>query len=180
MTSVSTTVDSGTGDFVISWIEPDTNGDPITAYTVEIQSKTDSTWVVGACSDSPCSVDMLSLGEAPYGYARDDLIIVRAKATNTLGIGPYSNENSVGATLRTLSDAPGAVTRGSETSENEIVLEWTAGDASILSYNLVVWDSISDQLSTSLVGLETPFTSLTFTYSDGVIEGTDYTFKLRT
>ena len=123
---------------------------------------------------------MLSLGAAPYGYARDELVVVRAKATNLLGIGPYSSENTSGATLRTLSDAPSPVTRGSETSEKQIVLSWTAGDSSILSYNLVVWNTLTDQLSTSLVGLDSPFTTLTFTYTDGIVEGTDYTFKLRT
>jgi hypothetical protein len=36
MTAITSTVDSVTGNFVISWVEPDTNGDPITAYTIEI------------------------------------------------------------------------------------------------------------------------------------------------
>ena len=44
MTNVATSVDAATGDLVISWQEPNIQGDAITEYLVEIANKDQSTW----------------------------------------------------------------------------------------------------------------------------------------
>jgi hypothetical protein len=67
MDTLVTSVSSTDGGFVITWTEPDTYGDPITSYVIEIQDKAASTWITGACDGSDpttrtCTVDMLTLG----------------------------------------------------------------------------------------------------------------------
>jgi hypothetical protein len=81
MATPVTTVDSAAGALKITWTEPDTYGDPVTSYVIEIYNKAQNNWITGACDGSSpasksCTVSMLSLGTSPYNYVRGDLIRV--------------------------------------------------------------------------------------------------------
>jgi hypothetical protein len=55
--TAATSIDSSTGDLVISWVAPDDRGSPITAYQIEIRDKAGSSWAEDAsCDGSSASV----------------------------------------------------------------------------------------------------------------------------
>lgn len=55
VTSVATSLDSSTGDVVITWGLPSNRGSAITAYLIEIQDKAATTWTASASCDGSTS-----------------------------------------------------------------------------------------------------------------------------
>jgi len=76
--SVATTIDSATGNLVISLAAPSNNGDSVFKYYIDVQKKTDSTaWIspatcvgtsAGVLSTLSCQVPMDTLTSATYAY----------------------------------------------------------------------------------------------------------------
>jgi hypothetical protein len=67
---------------VIAWVEPVTNGSPITAYKVFIQQNDFATFTeesvecvgtdAGVISTRQCSISLATLKAAPYNLVKDD------------------------------------------------------------------------------------------------------------
>jgi hypothetical protein len=80
-----------------------------------------------------------------YGYTFDSLIIVRVSGENSIGFGPRSFLNTVGARVRSAPLAMNPPTRGSGSTDNQIEVLWSVpaspinGNSAVLSYNLY-WD----------------------------------------
>ena len=54
--TAATSIDSSTGDLVISWVAPDDHGSPITAYRIEVRDKAGSSWTAhSSCDGSSAS-----------------------------------------------------------------------------------------------------------------------------
>ena len=73
-----TSIDSASGNLVISWQAPQTGGVAITAYNIEIADRTGSVWteqmsncngrLVPIVSALSCSIPMSLLTASPYNY----------------------------------------------------------------------------------------------------------------
>jgi hypothetical protein len=63
------------------------------------------------------------LAAAPYNLAYGDLVIARARATNAVGTGQYSQPNTGGATMETVPASMATPTRGA-TTLSSIVVNW--------------------------------------------------------
>jgi hypothetical protein len=108
MTHVATSVDAATGDLVISWQEPNIQGDAITEYLVEIADAAQAQWTeyTPTCDGADptllsCQVAMSVLEADPYSYQQGEMVIARITAYNSYGAGLVSTANSDGALLRT-------------------------------------------------------------------------------
>lgn len=81
-----------------------------------------------------------------YGYLLEEVVVVRASATNPQGTSAFSEGNTAGALARTVPLSPLPPTRGDETTENQVEVEWISvvgrdtGNSPILSYQLW-WDN---------------------------------------
>eukprot|EP00347_Sterkiella_histriomuscorum_P017133 403350540 len=92
ITSVSTSIDSTTGNLVISWTPPNNNGDLITKYLVEVQDKDPpNAWsspatCVGTSATvlatASCQVPMDTLTSSTYNYDFDNVVLVRVGSEN--------------------------------------------------------------------------------------------------
>jgi len=170
MLAPTTSVDALTGGLQIDWVEPDTSGEPITEYLIEIQKNGEDTWIeyAATCGGADpsiftCVVPMADLESATYGYAQGDPIYVRARSYNFYGESEISPTSIEGTQLRTTPQPMLAPTRNSETSGDKIVVDWSVlvapdnGDSSILSYNLV-WDDNTATVDQDLVGVSPYYT----------------------
>jgi len=188
MTTVTTSIDSTTGGVKISWTAPNSNSYPITSYLIEIADSLTATWTADTtnCDGSSstvmgnmyCIIPMSTLTSAPYGYLFNQLVVVRASATNARGTGSASTPNSIGARIRSVPDAMSTPTQG-PSSDTDIVVTWSAltltatGNSDILSYNLY-WDNGSGTTNIELTdSLVTSFTV------SGLTGGATYLFKVR-
>jgi FtsP/CotA-like multicopper oxidase with cupredoxin domain len=119
---------------------------------------------------------MSTLTSATYAYAFDDLVVVRAKATNSHGSAvDYSDDNTLGAKIRTV---PIIITTlaVSSYSDSQITLTWTGltapdnGNSAVLNYMI---ESDYGTTTTYTPVITTSSTSYTFTPTVG---GTTYRF----
>ena len=87
--AATTSYDGTTGDVIISWTAPAARGSTISAYLIEIQDKTASTWTASASCDGSdatilanlqCQIPMSEFVAVPYSYVLSDLIVVRVSA----------------------------------------------------------------------------------------------------
>lgn len=152
---VTTSIDATTGGLNIVWTNPSSNGASITSYLIEIQDSS-STWRTETTScdgnnnavffSRSCVVPMSTLTASPFSLALDTLIQVRASAVNTYGQSTPSYVNTLGARVRTVPVQMSSPTRGSDTSESQIQVNWASltgtntGNSAILSYALY-WDN---------------------------------------
>ena len=152
MVAVQTAIDDGVDPLSvkISWTAPSDNSDPITSYKILIRESDGITYSEDTTncdgSDSTirtnreCFVPLTTLRGA-FGLAYGDLVVARARATNSLGDGQYSQPNSAGATIQTEPEQMAAPTRG-DTTRTSIGVHWVAlsgdstGGATIDSYEL--------------------------------------------
>jgi len=111
---------------------------------------------------------------------------VRASATNDFGTSTASTTNASGASYLTVPAIMNTPSRGSDTTESSIVVEWIApsgdaetGGSTILGYE-VIWD-VGDGLTpdTTLAGSVSSYTSTSYTQSSGLTEGNAYLFQVR-
>jgi hypothetical protein len=63
-------------------------------------------------SNMYCIIPMSTLTSAPYGYLFDQVVVVRASATNARGTGTVSTPNSIGAKIRRVPDMMSTPTQG--------------------------------------------------------------------
>jgi hypothetical protein len=196
----TTSIDTATGDLVISWSDPDDRGSAIAQYLIEIRDKAASQWLQSSYCDGTntdvkaarqCSIPMLTLTSGDYAYYYGDLIYVRMSAYNDKGWSQVSPVNSEGATAVVYPQAVGTPTRSSETSPTQLQVSWAAlttdaetGGLTIISYELEydkgTGDAIDTASWTTLLG--NPSDSLLTEYlvaGDTIIGGTDYQFRVR-
>lgn len=121
---------------------------------------------------------MSTLTSAPYGYLFDQLVVVRASATNARGTGSTSTPNSSGAKIRSVPSVMSTPTQG-PSSDTDISVTWSSltgtatGNSAILSYDLY-WDNGSGTINIELTD------SLVTSYTvSGLTGGATYLFKVR-
>ena len=138
----NSSIDATTGGVLITWSNPSSNGNAITAYLIEIQA-TNSSWYADPthCDGNSntvffsrqCVVPMNVITDG-YALALNSLIQVRASAINTYGQSTPSYVNTLGARVRTVPVQMSTPTRGTDTSESEIQVNW----ASLTGTELVI------------------------------------------
>ena len=120
---------------------------------------------------------MSVLTSAPYSLPINTLVVVQVQAINSIGPGPFSNVNTVGALTMTIPGTMAPPTRGTPTTESQITLNWIAltgantGYSPILSY-LVYWDNGSGTPNIQLTN------SLVTTYTVIGLTGASYIFQV--
>jgi large repetitive protein len=174
---------------VITWSAPDSRGDAITSYSVEIEGATSGAWSAETthCTGNPtattCTVPMSVLTAAPYSLTQGALVAARVTATNSYGPGQASSANTVGADVRVAPLAMAAPTRGPGTAISQVEVLWTVlsapnnGGSAVTSYHLQ-WDQGTGTWA-DLVGLVSPYVQTSYTVTTGVTTGTSFSFKVR-
>jgi hypothetical protein len=134
----------------ISWTAPSDNSDTITSYKILIRESDGITYSEETTNcdgldstirtNRECYVPLTTL-RTDFGLEYGDLVVARARATNSIGDGQYSQPNSAGATIQTEPEQVAVPTRGA-TTLTSIVVNWVAltgdspGGATIDSYEL--------------------------------------------
>jgi hypothetical protein len=91
----------------IQWTPPAGNGASITGYDIEIRQSDGTTFSeeTTGCDGTAlvavlqCDIPFTTLRAAPFSLVLGDLVAVRARAINSVGLGPYSQLNVDGATI---------------------------------------------------------------------------------
>jgi len=190
----------------ISWTQPATNGASLISYAIQIADvngtwRQDTTYCDGADSgvkaNAKCAIPMSVLRDTAGAFKlpRSTLILARVAASNILGFGTYSSNNTVGGSIQTLPAAPVGLVSGSGTSSTIVEVTWSpltteeelGGLTSVVvitSYSLY-WDmGTGADPFVELVGYSAPYTASSFTTDpsvpqQSVAEGTTYRFKVR-
>jgi hypothetical protein len=138
-----------------SWAAPNDRSSALTAYEIQILKSDGENYAeeVTYCDGSRtavvdslnCHVPMTTLRADPYFLSYGGLLVAKVRAKNSVGWGPYSDPNGVGAYVQTeptTSTTP-IPTRGSRTDDTRVEVTWTeitlpseTGGAPITSYNL--------------------------------------------
>lgn len=165
MDTVVTSTDSSTGNMVITWTAPSSNGGrTVTAYSVQVlEYGTTSTYAdMTSCdgTDSSiisalsCSVPMTELVD-DHSYVLGATPKIRAAAINSLGTAEYSDDNTSGAVMTTLPTQMADPTYATLT-KTTVTINWTSltanadiGGTAITSYNLY-WDNGTGSTTISL------------------------------
>lgn len=185
---------SGT-DVQFDWDAPFSGGTGvgISSYTITFKNSAGAFVTdVSNCDGSSSSVITNTLCSVPMseftgtlGLSYGDLIVAKVLATNARGDGTASAENTSGATVATVPQAPSTVpTEGSGTTTSQLVVEWAAltgdatGGSAITSYELVIDDGAGGAFS-EVVGLSSDFTALTTTITSSISSGLTYKLKYR-
>lgn len=126
---------------VISWAEPDANGEAITAYEILIKQADglfteETTHCQGSqeliVTNRSCSVPFTTLRDPPYSLEFGELVQVKVRAFNSIGASEENQENTSGATIQV---EPGQITTlaiDNDISSNESIgLVWQALTGSI-------------------------------------------------
>jgi len=183
-----------------SWQVPPSNGSPVDAYKVEIQSSSGSyleetTYCGGAgaanvVTEASCSLPMPSFTQSPWSLAQGALILYRVSAKNAVGwqtqpSGPLTGE--VRVQTGPIGTPAALILDPAQTDETRATVEMPeipAGDATatggspILSYSLE-WDSGSSGAGFSaLVGL-TGDNLNRVQMATGLTAGASYQFRYR-
>jgi hypothetical protein len=151
MNAVTTSIDSSTGGVTISWSLPSNDGsETITGYEIVIGLKSGGLFSAETVSCDgtnaanlaarTCTIPMTTLTALPYELDFDTLVVVKAKAINSLGTSTsYSPVNTSGAKIRRIPSTMVIPTMISYT-ETSISISWTAltspdnGNSDILAY----------------------------------------------
>jgi hypothetical protein len=106
MSTPVTVIDPANGlNILVTWEKPYENSDPITAYNIIFRASDGIYYNVAECvSQEPnlelsCSVPVAIFLEEPFNLAYNDLVQVRAQATNTNDYGDLSETNIDGARI---------------------------------------------------------------------------------
>jgi hypothetical protein len=136
-------------------------------------------------SSLSCTIPMASLVASPHLLAFDTLVVVRVTAANGQGNGPTGPENTDGANTRQAPAQMDPPTEGADTTDSQVVIEWTAvtsaglptGNSAVTSYELL-WDN-GDAGLTTFVQLTLSTDLATSHTIVGVTEGASYRFVVR-
>jgi hypothetical protein len=152
MQAVTTEIDAGLDPLSvkIAWAAPSANGDPITAYEIVIREQGGTQFSAtsdcdgssaGVQSAGYCLVPLTTLIGSDYGLVYGDLVVAKARASNSIGWGQFSQPNAAGATVQTVPVQMAAPTRGA-TTLTTLEVDWLAlagdgtGGAAVDSYEL--------------------------------------------
>lgn len=155
MAAVVTSIDSTSGEVVITFAAPSSIGSSaILYYTIEIANKAGTVWTEDTtnCDGSlssimtsmTCSIPMDTLTASPYSYVFDDLVVARVSATNAIDTSTVSPSNTAGARIRSKPLAAPTPTLTSRTDAS-ITVSWSAisapndGNSDITAY-VLLWD----------------------------------------
>jgi hypothetical protein len=147
----------------------------ISNYVVSVKLLTGEFSTVCETALLECSLPMSAFLEAPFNFARADLIQIRVTAENLLGVGSTSPLSvTTVASVQTVPDKPSLslTVATDETNETQIKLLWQAfgpgedGNSDILSYN-VQWDKTGTY--TELVGYQSPYLLLELVVTNDVV-----------
>jgi hypothetical protein len=173
-------------DVIITWTPPAIHSSPITSYNI-LFLKSDGTYAAsGSCDGSlvgiygsatpTCTVSMASLVTLT-SLGVDQLIRVKVRASNFIGIGDYSEINFVGATVETTPSQMIAPTFDIVTSTNtQVVFNWgslnqgaqTGGTAvSISNFRIQYYDGASWTTVSTVSGVTFTTTSSGTTLTAG-------------
>lgn len=139
----------------VDWEPSLSNYKTITYYVITILDKGSGTFAedktlcdgtnAETISNTVCNIPIKSLRLDPYSdydYILGDIPQFKVSAYNVRGISQASDANTVGAAIQTEPSRMGTVVRNSATTENEIIIDWSAlespynGDAEVIAYNL--------------------------------------------
>jgi hypothetical protein len=111
----------------VSWILPNTNGDAVSKYLIEMKQQNSNSWGsdLTNCDGTKSSIVQstqcvipMSVFTSNYGYSFDQLVIFRVSGSNSIGFGPSSLPNTVGARVRSVPMSMNPPTRGSGSTDN--------------------------------------------------------------
>ena len=194
----TTSLNTANGAVVISWIKPNDRNNAIDMYTIEVLSAVENDkWykTLATCDgekseiivqNRQCTVPMETLLQAPFSYPLSAVIKARVAAHNMNGWGLVSDPNVSGVTAKTKPIAMLPVTRGIETTEKQIKVNWVTqtteiqiGGSVILTYNLQ-WDKgTGNEDWADLIGFPGDSLLTTYTVTAGLVKGKNYRFRLR-
>lgn len=158
---------------LISWPQPAEKGAEILEYQIVIQTSDGVTFTEESVNcngvdpiivqSRSCEIPINILREAPYLLDYPDLVLVKVRSMNINGWSEYSDSNIEGAMILTEPATLLRPTRGIQTSQYQIHLEWQAleGDeirgAYVTSYYLQ-WDYGTNEAQWyDLVGFDTQY-----------------------
>lgn len=183
------------GDLVkISWALPDLGGSTLAQYLIQIRGKDTLLYTetancdgtVGSIKSSrECLIPMSLLWTSPFNLLEGDLIQVKVAAKNELDFGLTSDQNLVGATVRTKPQIPTTLVSRVEDQcttttiavEMPEVTTSNTGGADIISYNLE-WNQGSGTTFYEIIG-ETTNNMVRIATQNGLTSGSLYSFRYR-
>jgi hypothetical protein len=187
------TYSSSPTSVMITWVEPNNGGSPITAYTIQVQHGDDNTQYsaeltycdgssLGIMAAKYCEIPLTTLRVSPFSLALDSTVYAKVSATNSVGAGAFSSPNTVGVSIQTEPSAPtstlGLVSYDETRATVSIghLLGLQAGNSAILSYE-VAWDRGLNQAEWVVYTVVS--SSTTEVTVHGLSSGGTYAFKYR-
>jgi hypothetical protein len=192
MASPTTSLDYPT--VTIAWTTPFNNGNTINAYQIVIFSHVENDFIertdlcdgadVTTFSLRECEIDM-SYFFTDLGYSHTDLILVKARAANSVGWGSYSTQNPSGVFAQTEPAQMNLPLNDYDMMrDNRVKLDWQplvtnfeTGAVPILSYSLEYDQAVNDWVS--VCGETSDYTQFTFTVEGGLLPGLVHSFRIR-
>lgn len=141
---------------IIDWVEPVTNGWPITSYQIYIREGSSTVFTqesvecdgtsADVIANSVCSVSLFNLIIAPYNLVKGESIYAKIVATNFYGDSPFSLAGN-GAETQLVPDAPINLANNELlTDAFSIALTWEEGPSdggtAVVDYRL--WVALGD------------------------------------
>lgn len=145
-------IQSGT-EITILWNEPNSGGDPITEYQLELFIPATQSFVLDTTECDGSNLAVLTTTQkcyrhayliSQYGFNIGEKVKARARAYNVNGWGTFSQLNTDGASVQSIPQKMNTPIEGSSTTVDQIQLHWSAlttlvetgNTFSITSYNL--------------------------------------------
>jgi hypothetical protein len=106
-------------------------------------------------------------------------VVAKATATNAFGTSTESAPNTAGALIETTPLAPAAPTRGSQTHETQIQVDYAGlsgadtGGSTILSY-VILWNQGAGGSFVAVAGDTSPNLATSITVTSGISSGGEY------
>lgn len=188
---VATTSVQGT-DVRIQWDEPASNGATIAGYDILILQSDGTTYSeeLVSCNGTAflstrvCDVPLTTLRAAPFNLALGDLVRVKARARNAVGVGPFSQANVDGATIQTEpQQVTGLTFVEAASTASEITVSWNeltttaeTGDSPIIEYQ--VYQAVQGGTPSWSLAATVPAGTSQY-QATGLTGGVTYLYKVR-
>jgi hypothetical protein len=173
------------GDQVeITWLEPVTNGSPITGYRIFVVDSLgefleETTECIGATvlDSRSCQVPLTTLRASPFSLSPGTSVLAKVRSINLYGESAELSDPGAGAFIQTVPDAPISVQDDpSITSDEQVKIVWTDGEnnggTSVLDYSVYFDQGVNDWVLISNNVVSREFTKT------GLTSGTTYAFKV--